>query len=130
MKATGIVRRIDDLGRVVIPKEIRRTFGIKEGDPLEIFTDDDGYICLYKYNQTQSKEREAQEWLQSHRPSINYACARFTIDGDTTICEAIRQGRRVTGTAKRDPNDTFSPSVGMVYAFCRAVGERLPDNWN
>lgn len=42
MKATGIVRRIDDLGRVVIPKEIRRAYGIKEGDPLEIFTSEDG----------------------------------------------------------------------------------------
>lgn len=129
MKATGIVRRIDDLGRVVIPKEIRRTYNIREGDALEIYTTNEG-IVFAKYDQTQSKEQEAQEWLQSHRPSINYACARFTIDGDTTICEAIRQGKRVTGTAKRDPNDTFSPSVGMVYAFCRAVGERLPDNWN
>ena len=44
MKATGIVRRIDDLGRVVIPKEIRRTLRIREGDPLEIFTDSDGEI--------------------------------------------------------------------------------------
>lgn len=42
MKATGIVRRIDDLGRVVIPKEIRRTLRIREGDPLEIFTDREG----------------------------------------------------------------------------------------
>ena len=44
MKATGVVRRIDDLGRVVIPKEIRRTLRIKEGDPLEIFTEKDGDI--------------------------------------------------------------------------------------
>ena len=49
MKATGIVRRIDDLGRVVIPKEIRRTLRIKEGDPLEIFTDREGEIILKKY---------------------------------------------------------------------------------
>lgn len=46
MKATGIVRRIDDLGRVVIPKEIRRTLRIKEGTPLEIFTDREGEIIL------------------------------------------------------------------------------------
>ncbi|WP_105616717.1 stage V sporulation protein T [Vallitalea okinawensis] len=50
MKATGIVRRIDDLGRVVIPKEIRRTLRIREGDPLEIFTDRDGQIILKKYS--------------------------------------------------------------------------------
>ncbi|WHH57608.1 stage V sporulation protein T [Petroclostridium sp. X23] len=50
MKATGIVRRIDDLGRVVIPKEIRRTMRIREGDPLEIFTDKEGEVILKKYS--------------------------------------------------------------------------------
>ena len=49
LKATGIVRRIDDLGRIVIPKEIRRTLRIREGDPLEIFTDREGEIILKKY---------------------------------------------------------------------------------
>jgi stage V sporulation protein T len=49
MKATGIVRRIDDLGRVVIPKEIRNTLRIKEGDPLELFLDKD-IVCFKKYN--------------------------------------------------------------------------------
>ena len=52
MRATGIVRRIDDLGRVVIPKEIRRSLGIKEGDPLEIFTetvDGNPTVCFQKY---------------------------------------------------------------------------------
>lgn len=51
MKATGIVRRIDDLGRVVIPKEIRRTMRIREGDPLEIYTDKDGEVIFKKYSQ-------------------------------------------------------------------------------
>ena len=50
MKATGIVRRIDDLGRVVIPKEIRRTLRVREGTPLEIFTDREGEIILKKYS--------------------------------------------------------------------------------
>ncbi len=50
MKATGIVRRIDDLGRVVIPKEIRRTMRIREGDPLEIFTNNDGEVIFKKYS--------------------------------------------------------------------------------
>ena len=50
MKATGIVRRIDDLGRVVIPKEIRRTLRIREGDPLEIYTDRDGEVIFKKYS--------------------------------------------------------------------------------
>ena len=51
MKATGIVRRIDDLGRVVIPKEIRRTMRIREGDPLEIYTDREGGVIFKKYSQ-------------------------------------------------------------------------------
>ena len=50
MRATGIVRRIDDLGRVVIPKEIRRTLRIREGDPLEIFTEKDGEVIFKKYS--------------------------------------------------------------------------------
>ena len=50
MKATGVVRRIDDLGRVVIPKELRKTLRIKEGDPLEIFTDREGQVILKKYS--------------------------------------------------------------------------------
>ena len=50
MKATGIVRRIDDLGRVVIPKEIRRTLRIREGDPLEIYTDTEGGVIFKKYS--------------------------------------------------------------------------------
>lgn len=50
MKATGIVRRIDDLGRIVIPKEIRRSFRIKEGDPLEIYTDAQGEVIFKKYS--------------------------------------------------------------------------------
>lgn len=53
MRATGIVRRIDDLGRVVIPKEIRKNLGIKEGDPLEIFVDPaQRMVCFQKYNTT------------------------------------------------------------------------------
>lgn len=50
MKATGVVRRIDDLGRIVIPKEIRKTLRIKEGDPIEIFTDKEGEVILKKYS--------------------------------------------------------------------------------
>lgn len=50
MRSTGIIRRIDDLGRVVIPKEIRRTMRLQEGDPLEIFLEDKDTVCFHKYN--------------------------------------------------------------------------------
>ena len=58
MKATGIVRRIDDLGRIVIPKEIRRTLRIRETDPLEIFTDKEGEIILKKYSPVCVSDRD------------------------------------------------------------------------
>lgn len=65
MKATGIVRRIDDLGRVVIPKEIRRTLRIREGDPLEIFTDREGEIILKKYSPIGELGAFAKEYAES-----------------------------------------------------------------
>jgi len=64
MKATGIVRRIDDLGRVVIPKEIRRTLRIREGDPLEIFTDREGEIILKKYSPISELGDVAKEYVE------------------------------------------------------------------
>ncbi|MCI1859081.1 MAG: stage V sporulation protein T [Sporolactobacillus sp.] len=65
MKATGIVRRIDDLGRVVIPKEIRRTLRIREGDPLEIFVDHDGEVILKKYSPLSELGDFAKEYAES-----------------------------------------------------------------
>ncbi|MGN0383360.1 MAG: stage V sporulation protein T [Eubacterium sp.] len=65
MKATGIVRRIDDLGRVVVPKEIRRTLRIREGDPLEIFTDREGEIILKKYSPIGEMGNFAKQFAES-----------------------------------------------------------------
>ena len=65
MKATGIVRRIDDLGRVVIPKEIRRTLRIREADPLEIFTDREGEIILKKYSPIGEMSTFARQYAES-----------------------------------------------------------------
>lgn len=65
MKATGIVRRIDDLGRVVIPKEIRRTLRIREGDPLEIFIDREGEVILKKYSPINELGHFATEYAEA-----------------------------------------------------------------
>lgn len=65
MKATGIVRRIDDLGRIVIPKEIRRTMRIREGDPIEIFTDREGEIILKKYSPIHELGTFASEYAEA-----------------------------------------------------------------
>ena len=65
MKATGIVRRIDDLGRVVIPKEIRRVLRIREGDPLEIYTSKEGEVILKKYSPINKLSQFAGEYAET-----------------------------------------------------------------
>ena len=73
MKATGIVRRIDELGRVVIPKEIRRTLRIREGDPLEIYTDREGQVILKKYSPIGELNEFAQEYCDSLHETLNHS---------------------------------------------------------
>jgi len=86
VKATGIVRRIDDLGRVVIPKEIRRTLRIREGDPLEIFTDREGEVILKKYSPIGELGEFADEYVESlHQTLGHIACVA---DKDAIIAVA------------------------------------------
>ena len=83
MKATGVVRRIDDLGRIVIPKEIRRTLRIKEGDPLEIFTDKEGEVILKKYSPIGELSEFATEYAETLAKTTGHiACIT---DKDTVI---------------------------------------------
>ncbi|TYO97346.1 stage V sporulation protein T [Desulfallas thermosapovorans] len=72
MKATGIVRRIDDLGRVVIPKEIRRTMRIRDGEPLEIYVDREGEVILKKYSPITDLGQYAKEYADSLHEAIGY----------------------------------------------------------
>lgn len=92
MKATGIVRRIDDLGRVVIPKEIRRTLRIREGDPLEIFTDREGGVILKKYSPIGELTDFSKEYAESLQQSLGNVI--LIADKDTFIS--------VSGTPKKD----------------------------
>lgn len=85
MKATGIVRRIDDLGRVVIPKEIRRTLKIREGDPLEIFVDRDGEVILKKY----SPIGELGEFAQEYADSLYEAMGHIALIADRDAIIAV-----------------------------------------
>ena len=105
MKATGIVRRIDDLGRVVIPKEIRRTLRIREGDPLEIFVDREGEVILKKYSPIGELGDFAQEYADSLYESTGHvACIA---DRDTIIA--------VSGAPKKEfVNRPLSPAVEKV----------------
>lgn len=86
MKATGIVRRIDDLGRVVIPKEIRRTLRIREGDPLEIFVDRDGEVILKKYSPIGELGDFSREYAESLYESLQQTV--LICDRDTIIAVA------------------------------------------
>ena len=92
MKATGIVRRIDDLGRVVIPKEIRRTLRIREGDPLEIFVDHDGEVILKKYSPIGELSEFAQE----------YADSLFEATGHISVITDRDQIIAIAGASKKD----------------------------
>ena len=90
MKATGIVRRIDDLGRIVIPKEIRRTLRIREGDPLEIYTGSTGEIILKKYSPIGELGTFAREYAESLAQSVGHITC--IVDKDQVI--AVSGGSR------------------------------------
>lgn len=92
MKATGIVRRIDDLGRIVIPKEIRRTQRIREGDPLEIYVGRDGEVILKKYSPINELGDFAHEYAAALADHVNHII--LIIDRDSVIAAA--------GGAKKD----------------------------
>jgi len=105
MKATGIVRRIDDLGRVVIPKEIRRTLRIREGDPLEIFVDRDGEVILKKYSPIGELGDFAKEYAESLFESTNHTT--LITDRDNIIA--------VAGGSKKEYLDK---SIGSLVEEC------------
>lgn len=85
MKATGIVRRIDDLGRVIIPKEIRRNMRIREGDPLEIYVSKDGEVILKKY----SPIGDFSDFATQICESLNKATGHIAVITDRDICIAV-----------------------------------------
>ena len=95
MKATGIVRRIDDLGRVVIPKEIRRTMRIREGDPLEIYTSRDGEVIFKKYSLMGALEEFAAQFCDTLSKSTGHICA--VSDRDAVIAVAGGGKRELMG---------------------------------
>ena len=86
MKATGIIRRIDDLGRVVIPKEIRRTCRIREGDPLEIFIEH-GAVVFQKYQAMDNLETSCRAVCDTFQ-KMSSACAIFDRDGEPFMSNA------------------------------------------
>ena len=111
MKATGIVRRIDDLGRVVIPKEIRRTMRIREGDPLEIFTDKDGELIFKKYSPIGELSDFARQLCESIKKSSDFTAV--ICDRDAVIA--------VSGAGKRELSDK-----GVSVQLGKIMEDRIP----
>ncbi|MBR7188072.1 MAG: stage V sporulation protein T [Clostridia bacterium] len=105
MRATGIVRRIDELGRVVIPKEIRRTLRIREGDPLEIFTDHDGEVVLKKYSPIGEIAAIAKDYTDSLHRTLGHVA--LISDRDAIVSSS--------GAAKREyVEKALSPEVDHI----------------
>lgn len=105
MKATGIVRRIDDLGRVVIPKEIRRTLRIREGDPLEIFVNREGEVILKKYSPINELGHFAKEYAEALFDSLHFPV--LICDRDEVIA--------VAGESKKDYlNKNISSKITQI----------------
>ena len=122
MKATGIVRRIDDLGRVVIPKEIRRTMRIREGDPLEIYTSRDGEVIFKKYSLMGGLDDFAAQLCETMSRSTGAICA--VTDRDSVIA--------VAGGAKRELlGKSLSEALSRVMEerriyCCQGADQPLP----
>lgn len=122
----GIIRRFDDLGRIVIPKEIRRKFKINAGEPVGIYITEEG-ILLKPYNpEPKSNTELAEEWLKDYKDYIKSFSPIFNINGNTITCEVIEDDERRTGEAKCNPCDNFSPAVGMMLSFYRAIDSCPP----
>ena len=120
MKATGIVRRIDDLGRIVIPKEIRRTMRIREGAPLEIYTDKDGGVIFKKYSLMGGLAEFASQLCET----LNRTTGRITVITDRDSCIAV------SGVPRRELLDkAISPELERLMEgrqiYQRRGGEEL-----
>ena len=121
MKATGIVRRIDDLGRVVIPKEIRRTMRIREGDPLEIYTDREGEVIFKKYSPIGELSSFAAQYAETLYKTCNLSV--IISDRDAVIASAGVSRKEYSEKKLSDGLERVIESRGM-YAW-REGGDRF-----
>ncbi len=121
MKATGIVRRIDDLGRVVIPKEIRRTMRIREGDPLEIFTDRDGEVIFKKYSPIGELTSFAAQYCETLHKTCNLSV--IVCDRDSVVACAGLSKKEYSDKSLSEELESIIESRGM-YIY-REGGEKI-----
>lgn len=114
MKATGIVRRIDDLGRIVIPKEIRRTLHIRESDPLEIYTDREGQIILKKYSPIGEMTTFAKQYAESLAQVSGHTA--LIADRDQFIATAGGYRQLLNQSVSRQLEDTVNNRETILAA--------------
>ena len=112
MKATGIVRRVDDLGRIVIPKEIRRNLGLREGEAMELFLEND-CVCLKKYSPPEEDFAVRCQKYISDR-GVYIKAISFT-DGTTVVL--FTNGS--SAIVKRNSADDFDMNIALCYAFAQ-----------
>ena len=121
MKATGIVRRIDDLGRVVIPKEIRRTMRIREGDPLEIYTNSDGEVIFRKYSALDEMNENAVHVAEvMHRTA---GCPVAVFDKDRAVAVSGIPRRELLDRRASRQLEELMDERGQYFAF---TGQERP----
>lgn len=121
MKATGIVRRTDDLGRIVIPKDIRGSMQIREGDPLEIFVEND-MVCFKKYVQS---EEERKEKIRKYVTQNYFDILSVFFDGDVTTV-IFKNGRKTS--VKKNKYDEFDLNAAIYYSMLQ-VGYKGIENF-
>lgn len=119
MKATGIVRRIDDLGRVVIPKELRRTLRIREGDPLEIYVNREGEVILKKYSPLCELGNFAKEYTEAINEAVGKAV--LMADRDSIIA--------ASGVAKKEfLGKSIGQGIELAMQERRSIMKRFADS--
>ncbi len=129
MKATGVVRRIDDLGRIVIPIEIRRTMRIRDGDPLEIFVDKDGEVILKKYSAIIDLGSFAEEMTDSVHEASGHVALITDRDSVVAVTGARRKDfvdKRIGDSVLRAMNDRQTIAEDGTMGAVAAV---LDENW-
>lgn len=131
MKATGIVRRIDDLGRVVVPKEIRRTLRIREGDPMEIFTNRDGEIILKKYSPIGEIDSFAKQYADSLAQVSGYKILISDRDQIIAVAGGAKKeliGKSISAQLEKliNERDNLTTEGGIEKSIPVVEGESAP----
>ena len=126
MIATGIVRRMDDLGRVVIPKEIRKFLKIKEGDPLEIFTTREGEIVFKKYNYADEHDwAKAKAIVKALYPNLQFALYDSWGDKQTTTKLGFPQSIKFVDSDNKEIKNNECDTIGYIEVDSDILTEDL-----